>query len=454
VHSPFKKKEKEDQLAVFKFISRAWDGATPPLRRPLKFRLLPALVALPVLLGLAMSTAWAAPPGQTPPPADGTISGQVKHATTGQLVGNAEVRLRHWQSEVELAPLTARADAQGNFRFEGLDTGSQVFYRVEVTYDGVPFPGKFASFEPGATQLSLPLDVYETTADDTAITVDRFHFIIMSDQPGTFAILELYQFSNQGDRAYVGSVNKGGQRETVRVALPAGAQGLSLQGGTLGVDFLQIDGGLAATSPVVPGTDTFDMAFMYAVPYAGKTLSLNRPLYYATSSVNGLLLDVGATLTSDALTFAGQRAVQDQTYLQYSGQNLKAGATLPLQLDNLDKMKVAAPTGPGTSDNPAEASPSGGDLSQTTLLWLVLALGGIAVILGLVYPRLRPRLGGEVATAQAGDPALERQRLLLTLARLDQAYQAGRLNEAVYSRVRARRKAELMEIMHRRGEES
>jgi hypothetical protein len=410
-------------------------------------------IALLILLGLATAVAWAAPPGQTPSPAVGAITGQVKNGTTGQLVANAEVHLRRWQADAELPSLTTQADASGNFRFEGLDTDDQVFYRATVTYNGVPFPGQFANFEPGASQLSLPLDVYETTSEDTAITVDRFHFIIMSDQPGAFAVLELYQFSNQGDRAYVGSLDKDGQRETVRVALPEGAQSLSLQGGTLGVDFLQTDGGLVATSPVVPGTDTFDMAFMYAVPYAGKSLNLSRPLYYATTSVNGLMLDAGEKLTSDALTFVGQRPVQNQSYLQYAGQNLKAGAVLPLQLDDLDKMKFASPTGPDASDNPAAALPLGGDLSQTALLWLVLALGGIALVLGLAYPRLRTRLrGAAAAVSQTGDPALERQHLLLTLARLDQAYDAGRLNEAVYRRVRARRKAELTEIMRRSSE--
>jgi hypothetical protein len=410
-------------------------------------------ITLLILLGLTTAIAWAAPPGQTPSPAVGAITGQVKNGTTGQLVADAEVRLRRWQANVELPSLTTKADSGGNFRFEGLDTSNQDFYRVEVTYNGVSFPGQFADFEPGASQLSLPIDVYETTSEDSAITIDRFHFIIMSDQPGNFAVLELYQFSNQGNRAYIGSLDKNGQRETVRVALPEGAQSLSLQGGTLGVDFLQTDGGLVATSPVVPGTDTFDMAFMYIVPYTGKTLSLNRPLYYTTTSVNALMLDAGEKLTSDALTLVGPRAVQDQTYLQYAGQDLKAGAVLPLELGDLDKMKSPSSAGSAASDNPAAASPSGGDLSQTTLLWLILALGGIALVLGLAYPRLRTRLrGAAAAVSQTGDPALERQHLLLTLARLDQAYDAGRLNEAVYRRVRARRKAELTEIMRRSSE--
>jgi hypothetical protein len=38
---------------------------------------------------------------------------------------------------------------------------------------------------------------------------------------------------------------------------------------------------------------------------------------------------------------------------------------------------------------------------------------------------------------------------LLTLARLDQAYAAGQMGEAVYQRVRARRKAELAEVIRR-----
>jgi hypothetical protein len=292
--------------------------------------------------------------------------------------------------------------------------------------------------------LSLPVSVYETTAGDAAITVERFHFIIvMSDQPGSISILELYQFSNRGDRAYVGSVNQDGLRETVRMALPAGAQNLLLRGGTLGVDFLETGGGLVATSPVVPGQETFNAAFLYVVPYSGRTLSLDRPLNYNTTAVNGLLLDVGATLESDVLTFTSQRTMQGQTFLQYTGQNLKAGESLPIRLNDLDKVEFARPE---ASSNPSV------ELRQTPLLWLVLVLGGIAVALGLAYPSLRPRLRREVAAGQ-GDLALERQRLLLTLARLDQAYQAGRLKETVYRRVRARRKAQLVEVVRRLRQE-
>jgi mono/diheme cytochrome c family protein len=380
--------------------------------------------------------------------AEGVIVGQVRNGTTGQPVGNVEVVLRRWGTESELLPFTARADSDGNFRFEGLDTQSHAFYRLEVSYDDISFPSDFVNFEPDNTQLSLPISVYETTTSDEAIRVERFHFIIIGDQPGSLSVLELYQFSNQGDRAYVGTEGEAGLRETARMALPAGAQGLTVQNGSLGVDFVETDDGLAATSPIVPGGESFEVAFVYVVPFTGNRLDLDRPLYYETASVNALLMDMGATLDSKALDFAGDRAAQGQNFLQYTGQDIGAGEILPIRLNDLDKIEF-----PSTSEqpDPSNVMPSTG-LSQTTLVWVMLGLGGLAIAFSLFYPSLRPRFA---ATAPAGeaDLAQERQRLLLTLARLDQAYEAGDLNEAVYRRARARRKADLADVLRRMQQE-
>jgi mono/diheme cytochrome c family protein len=372
---------------------------------------------------------------------EGVIAGQVKNATTGQPVGDVEVKLRRWQGEAELSPLTVQAGADGSFRFEGLDTTSHAFYRAEVLYNDVSFPGDFVNFDSDNSQLSLPLNIYETTTSDEAISVERLHFIVLGDQPGFFSVLELYQFSNSGDRAYVGTVDENGLRETVHMALPSGAHNLFLQGGTLGVDFLETDDGLVATSPIVPGKETFEAAFVYVVPYSGTTLSLDRPLYYDTASVNGLVLNVGAKLKSDVLTFGGERTAQGQTFLQYTAQDLKAGKVIPINLYDLDKIQFASTS---DSSNSSTVMPSTG-LRQTTLLWVMLSLGVVAIAFTVSYPSLRPRLGGETPVSES-DLAQERKRLLLTLARLDQAYEDGKLNETVYRRARALRKAELAEV--------
>jgi hypothetical protein len=85
-------------------------------------------------------------------------------------------------------------------------------------------------------------------------------------------------------------------------------------------------------------------------------------------------------------------------------------------------------------------------LSQTILLWMMLGLGALAILFVLAYPSLKPRLAGESPSSR-GQLMRERQRLLLTLARLDDAYEAGDLSETVYRRARARRKAELSELI-------
>jgi len=404
---------------------------------------------LVLLIVLSAVDVQAGPPAQTPTETvQGLISGQVLNATTGLPESNVPVTLRRWQGDTELSPLTAQATADGHFHFQDLDTGDPV-YQAQVTHRDVRFHSDFVRFDPGVTEMAVPVAVYETTDSPEAVIVERFHFIIMLEEPGLLSVLELYQFSNRGDHAYVGTMNSEGQRETVRLALPAGAQDLVMQGGTLGLDVLTRDGNLVATAPVIPGRETLQAAFMYLIPYSDESASLDRFLHYDTASVNGLLVDVGARLRSGPLTLAGERVAQGQTFLQYTGQDLKAHTTLDITLEDLDNIQVTgAPDAPGGAAGAAR--PAG--FNQTGLLWAMLGLGVLGVAFALAYPWLRPRLRGQVSPDPI-DPMLERQRLLLTLACLDQAFQAGQLDEAVYRRARAQRKAQLAELWQRIGKE-
>jgi len=398
-----------------------------------------------LLYVLLMGPALAAPPAQTPTESPkGVISGRVQMASTNLPVVSAPVRLRHWSAEAELSPLTTSADAQGQFRFDGLDAGTHAFYRAETDYQGVTFRSGFIAFEGDITQTVASLNVYETTDQPDAVTVQRFHFIIMAREKGTLSVMELYQFVNGGERAYVGKVDSDGQRETVRIALPPDAQDLVLQAGTLGVDFLSRQAELVATAPVLPGKETFDVAFLYVIPYATPSVTLDRVLHYDTAEVNGLLMDMGVDMQSNALTFVGERAAQGQTFLQFAGQDFKAGQALPISLNGLDNMRLA-----GAAQAPGDAvPPPPGGVEHTTLLWVMLGLGGLLVVFVAVYPSVRARFDGMAVPVQA-DPEAEQQRLLLTLARLDEAYAAGQMSEAVYSRARAHRKAELAELWRR-----
>jgi len=230
----------------------------------------------------------------------------------------------------------------------------------------------------------------------------------------------------------------------MRIALPPGAQDLVLQSGTLGVDFVARPGELAATTPLLPGGETFDVAFVYVVPYDTPSLALDRPLHYDTLVVNGLLMDVGAELVSEALEFVGEREAQGQNFLQFNGRDIKADQTLPILLQRLDSIRfvnrqeVAADTEAVVTDR----------LDHSTMMLAMLGLGVVAIAFGGAYRGQRRRSGAAV-TPGAEDVRLARERLLLTLVRLDEAYEAGEISATTYRRARAHRKDELARLWHR-----
>jgi len=406
-----------------------------------------ASVLLALLAGA--STALATPPAQTPadtatPAAVGILTGQLLNRTTQQPVPDVTVRLRRWQMEVEQPPLTTVADSLGQYRFDGLDVSSHAFYRAEADYQGITFRSEFVAFQTGVTQTVATIPIYETTDRADTVTAQRFHFIIMAREPGILSILELYQFANQADRAFVGTLNANGQRETMRIATPPGAQDLVLQSGTLGVDFVSRPGELAATTPLLPGEETFDVAFVYLVPYDTPSLVLDRPMHYDTLVVNGLLMDVGAELVSDALEFVGEREAQGQNFLQFNGRDIKADQTLPILLQRLDSIRFANRQEVTADTEEAVAN----RLDHGTLMLAMLGLGVGVIALGGAYHGQRRRSGATVTPA-AEDVRLARERLLLTIVRLDEAYEAGQISASTYRRARAHRKDELARLWHR-----
>ena len=425
-------------------------------------RLLPlSLLAALFWSGLLVASLSAAPPGQEPattpvptlaatptPLPNGVITGQVINGTSGQPADGLSVTLRRWQQDVELPPLTTSCGPDGSFRFEALSTDVHAFYRAEAVYRDVVFSSDTENFAPGTSQRSLPVTVYETTDDPQVVRIERFHFIVLALEPGFLSVLEMYQFKNDTDRAYVGNLDGTGQRRTVRMALPAGAQELTVQSGALGADFLAQDGELVATLLLVPGQAGIDAIFSYRVPYSGPSLELGRSLHYNTDEVNGLVADVGATLHSPLLAFADQRTFQGQNFLRYTGRDLKAGVSLPLRLDDLDQIQFV----PSISSEDVEVMDGSTATAQLALLWAMLILGGLVVAFSFVYAWLRRRVQGEAPNSQTA-PALERQRLLLLIARLDEAYQAQQMSETVYRRARAHRKAQLAQLW-RQGDET
>ncbi|MFB0546280.1 MAG: hypothetical protein ACETWB_05170, partial [Anaerolineae bacterium] len=381
-----------------------------------------------------------------PAQGEGVIEGQVMNGTgEGSPVSEVPVVLHIFSSMEEKEPLTATADAGGRFRFDGLSTASDYTYGAVVEYRDVAYGSDLVGFSEGQTALFLPVKVYETTTSDEAIAIERTHLII-DFRSRALQIGEMHVVINRGDRTYIGSEEgAGGRRTTLRFPLPKGATNLRFRDGALGERFFETEGGFVDTQPLRSGERT-QLLFAYDLSYDSPTYSLPMEMAYAVENINVLVADVGAVLESERLTFQGTRGSEGQSYLNFTAQGLAKGERLTLNLSNLPQA-IRAPESPVTQARPQERS-------QRALIWPIV---GVAILLvfafAAYYPRLRRRRMAVGPSSPAGAPAedlnLERERLLQSLARLDDAFEDGQMDEEVYRQERAAMKAELVALIRR-----
>lgn len=397
----------------------------------------------------------------------GTIEGQVTNGTAdGGSVEGLEVTLTALSGGEVKDTFTATTDATGRFRFEDLDTAATLTYGVAVSYQGVSYDSSEPVGFSDQTMLFVPLKVYDATTSDEDIVIARAHFII-DFQSKLFMVTEVFFVANTGDRTYVGSAGEGGHGGTVRFSLPAGAEGLQFRDPEASQRYLPVENGFVDRSPVRPGGEPEQVLFSYHVRYDSSAFGLSTDLIYPISDINVLVADVGAEVTSEQVAFESKMGGQGQSYLNLTGQNLPEDTTLVLNFTNLPQEV----TTPGVDVVP--------DSSQTVLLWIAGGLLALAVALGFGYPLLRRRaespaarsaepLGGVYPERSLGpqdrltakpleqerravddeiDLEVERQELLLEMARLDDDFEDGKIDEDEYERERAEIKAELVAVM-------
>lgn len=333
--------------------------------------------------------------------------------------------------EKALTPITVTTQADGTFEVTDLPTDSDRRYGLQVEYQGIRyFYPEFIRFEGGKTVTS-EVTVYETTRDDSAIHVERHHLIIDFAEEG-MRVAELYIFRNTGDRTFVGD------GETLRLPLPANAERVRFDDPRMQTSTRLQDNVVVDSLPVLPGTR--QVLLSYAVPYQGRSTTFTKPIAYPTASVNILVADVGVKVSAEGFAQGEPVTTQDgMRFLNYIRSGMDAGSQIVLEFSNL----------PRTGSARAAVTPD----RSATLRWLGVGLAVLAVAFGAAYPALRSRLlfGEGVAT----DAALLRRRrqvLLEEIADLDDAFEAGEVEEAEYRRARATLKAELIEIMQQMRE--
>ena len=368
----------------------------------------------------------------------GILGGQVVNGTAGgQDPGPGLTVLLHvYRGDLEEDTLETTTDAEGRFRFDGLDTDTALEYWPEAVYADVPFssaePLRFGD-EPAT--LDTTITVYETTDDDSAIRLDSVH-IIAESFGEVLRISEIHLFGNAGDRAYVGSVGDTGQGETVFVPLPKQAVGVAFGEGMAADRFVEVEGGLASTDPVPPGPESSLIFFSYHLMVTGETTPLERRFSYPVTNLNMLVAQPGLTLKSEQLQSMGIELFQGRQYELHVAQSLAADAPLVMEFVPVETVGGAETSGmpPASGQGVAGAATRG---NQHLLLPIGVGLAALAVLGAVLYPQVTCRATHGPASGPNLSKDPEARRLVAELASLEDSFQAGDLDGATYERQRS-----------------
>ncbi len=360
---------------------------------------------------------------------EATISGQIFNGTTGEPTDLAEnVVLRAFTTDLNLMlEEETTVDEGGNFVFNLNDVPQDWFFRVSTSYNDVDFGSDFDHVSFDQPDLELPIIVYDPSTDPGAITIDRLHMVLGFDS-GRLLVSEVYIASNNEPTIFMGESGDVTQG-TFELYLPDGADEVTFQRSFGSVDsfipaeeVIQTDSGWADTVPVRPGQGSLMLIVLYSLPYDNEA-TLAHNIAYDTGSVNLIVSDTGISVLGANWQSGGTQSLETGAVDTYAQLDLAANSEIVLSLEG----------------EPSLAGGQSTSLLRNNATELAIGLGVSAGVIGIAALLIRRW------RQEPGIP-YSREELLQELADLDDAYEAGEIEEVDYHQERELIKADLLSI--------
>jgi hypothetical protein len=371
-------------------------------------------------LSLVLLTAWAPEPQETAV----VVTGEVTNGTPEAAVPpELPVTLRVFAGMEVVETYTTTLTADATFDFDVVVPEAEASLVAEVVYQDVAYTSELVPVEEGATEVELPVTIYETTEELTEIQVTQLHVFLLA-AGDRMQISEYYLLSNSGDRTYVGTEDpETGRRTTLSFSLPEGASGLTFDGLGLGQRFVEQEDGFADTRPVLPGSATVEVFFVYEMAYQ-EGMELERSFEVPVSSVVMVVPESGVGLEGEGIRSEGTIDTQMGAARSYTAGPLSAGQSLNFTM--VGEPGTMSPGAPGGSMTPAERNPR----REIGMGLMALTAAGV----GIYLMWRAPAPGPVPATARP---------LVASMAELDAAFEAGEVDEKTYRKERASLKRQL-----------
>lgn len=381
---------------------------------------------------------------ETPPPSrTGTVFGQIANGTQGgEIPAELALMLHAWDEQGETVMLDGKTDSSGAFRFENVPMQDGWVFAAMLSYHDVTFFSETAEVQPEIKELALPLIVYETTPDASAVRVSQMH-VFLDFVSGKLTVGEIYVLSNAGDRALVGGLTlPDGKSATLQFALPAEANEVRFEGEDT-ARFVITPEGFADTGAVLPGENTAQVVVTYVLPYtSGMTFAhiVNQPVEAANVLVRA---DSGVTLAGNGLSEPIPREMQTgESFNIYAAGPLTPDESLAVTLSGEPSYRMAD----GMSG--AATGASAPALSAIVNRWAIPIAGGLLgmalIAAGAWWWRRSVKPEAELQeVVQGGDWS----GILQAIAALDDAHERGEVPEEAYRSRRAELRARARAIL-------
>ncbi|HEU5001449.1 MAG TPA: hypothetical protein VFW71_01540 [Actinomycetota bacterium] len=360
------------------------------------------LAALAALL-LCLLVAGGAPAARAQAPAATPLQGTVKNATAGGSVPAGLTVTAHELDSgatTEVASSTVVVGPGGAWSIGNLPAKPGDRFAITADYLGVTYVAE--AHPPTSTVLSI----YETTTDPTVLSVPSETLTVLTTKGDTFNVIQVLAVRNSSDRTYIGAPDPAGSglRQTVELPAPTGFSQFAPGPGITGQLSTGADGMPMSSDPVNPGTTS--VTYFYDVTVARSGWPLSRPVIYPTGREE-ILLDSGLSLTGPGLHKLKTVTIQKKPYTDYQGGALAPGTALSASITYAS--------------------------SNSLTLWISLAfLLVLAIGSALGFPRLF-RWAKATRPAQPGLEAPSRDDLVEEIAALDEAHEAGEVEDDTYT---------------------
>jgi hypothetical protein len=388
-----------------------------------------ARVILPLLLGLLIAVAN---PIHVLAQENGTIEGSLTNGTAGASPPvDAEVVIHILTNRVKTGERRVRTDTAGQFRADGLTTGAETIYFPIVQYAGAAYFPERPVVLDGSAPVRTEITVFEGTPNSDAISFDRLNMMVVNVTPTALTIMEMGAVTNGADRTFAADPQATGSARTLRFVLPPGAIDVAPQAG-LPADTLETTpDGFATTDPVRPGRR--EIAFSYDLPYTSSSLDLARSFVFPVGTFTLYIPNDLGAVVPDAIVLPGLAELGGRQFRQYAVQLVNPGSTVRLRLTGLPAPLFARPRDLGLAVV---------GVAGTALL----AFLSFAIVRRRRVPTLAPEVDQVSATAAPVAASAERLELVRAVAQLDDRFEAGDLDEALYRAERAEQKARILAL--------